>query len=172
MSPMICVFLKKRSYFEGIKDVSQWPGETEASHDRVKTVSHLSSKHGAFQTWRNSANDYHPSQLHNHYPSPHVTGDVVERLVELQRQTEIFPVPITMDVQPQSTLQVPAGQPMRLIFSVTNNQPQTVRLIFTCQVRNVPFVFPPLFIMPRWWVFSSTCEYESSEHVNHVSGVA
>jgi hypothetical protein len=46
MSPMFSVFQKKLSYFEGIK----WPGEIEASHDPVKTVSHLSFKHGAFQT--------------------------------------------------------------------------------------------------------------------------
>jgi hypothetical protein len=48
---MISVFQKKLSYFEGIKDASrQWPGEAEASRDPVKRVSHLSFKHGAFQT--------------------------------------------------------------------------------------------------------------------------
>ena len=173
MSPMITVFQKKLSYFEGIKNVSwQWPGEIEASHDPVKTVSHLSFKHGAFQTWRNSANDYHHFQLHNQYPSPHFTGDVVERLVELQRQTEISAVPITVDLQPQSTLQVPAGQSIRLFFNVTNHLPQVTRLTFTGQVRNNVLGFPRLFIRPLVWVFSSTCEYEFSEHVNHVTGVA
>jgi len=173
MSPMNSVFQKKLSYFEGIKNVSQqWPGKIEASHDPIKTVSHLSFKHGTFQTWRNSANYYHPFQLHNLYPSPHVTGDVVERLVELQHQTEIFAVPYTVDVLPQSTFNVPAGQSIRLVFNVTNHLPQLVRLTFTCQVRNNQFVFTPLFIMPLMWVFSFTCEYESSEHVNHVNGLA
>jgi hypothetical protein len=94
-------------------------------------------------------------------------------LVELQRQTGSFAaVPYTVDVLPQSTLQVAVGQPMRLVFNVTNHQPQIIRLIFASQVRNSQFFSPLLLIMPRLWVFSSTCEYESSEHVNHVTGVA
>jgi hypothetical protein len=75
-------------------------------------------------------------------------GDVVERLVELQHQTQSFAIPYTVDVLPQSTFNVPAGQSMRLVFNVTNHLPQLARLAFTCQVRNNQFVFTPLFIMP------------------------
>lgn len=76
-------------------------------------------------------------------------GDVVERVVELQRQIGISAVPYTVDVLPHSTFQVQAGQPVRLFFNVTNHQLQVIRLTFTSQVRNVQFFFPPrLFVMP------------------------
>lgn len=75
-------------------------------------------------------------------------GDVVERLVELQRQTGRYEVPYTVDVLPQSTLQIQRGQSVRLVFNVTNHQPQLTRLTFTCQVRNYPFISPPLIITP------------------------
>jgi hypothetical protein len=88
------------------------------------------------------------SYLHNQYPSLYVTGEVVERLVELQRQIGSYAVPYTVDVLPQSTLQVQSGDLVRLVFNVTNHQPQPVRLTFTCQVRNYQFSSPPLFITP------------------------
>jgi hypothetical protein len=69
-------------------------------------------------------------------------------LVELQRQIGSFVVPFTVDLLPQSTLHVTAGQPMTLVFNVTNHQFQPIRLTFTSQVRNDQFSSPPLFIRP------------------------
>jgi hypothetical protein len=78
----------------------------------------------------------------------YVTGEVVERLVEVERQTQSYTVPFTVDMLPTSTLEVQPGATMNLFFNVTNHHSQLAQLTFTCQVRDYRYILPQLFIRP------------------------
>jgi hypothetical protein len=78
----------------------------------------------------------------------YVTGEVVERLVEVEHQTRSYTVPFTVDVLALSTLEVQPGATLRLFFNVTNHHTQLAVLAFTCQVRDHKYIFPQLFITP------------------------
>jgi hypothetical protein len=78
----------------------------------------------------------------------YVTGEVVERLVEVERQTQSYVVPYTVDVLAQSTLDVQPGDIVNLVFNVTNHHSQLAHLTFTYQVKNYPYIPPQLSIRP------------------------
>jgi hypothetical protein len=78
----------------------------------------------------------------------YVTGEVVERLVEVEHQTRSYTVPFTVDVLAASTLEVQPGDTLNLFFNVTNHHSQLAQLTFTCQVRGYQYILPQLFIRP------------------------
>lgn len=63
------------------------------------------------------------------------------------QQTARYAVPYTVDVLPQSTLEVLPGNRVTLVFNVTNHQPQLAELTFTCRVAAYP-IFSQLSIRP------------------------
>jgi cytochrome c oxidase assembly protein Cox11 len=78
----------------------------------------------------------------------YVTGEVIERLVEVEHQTQRYAVPYTVDVLAQSTLEVQPGETVNLVFNVTNHHSQLAHLTFTYQVKDYPYIPPQLFIRP------------------------
>lgn len=78
----------------------------------------------------------------------YVTGEVVERVVEVEHQTQSYTVPLTVDVLALSTLEVQPGETMHLVFNVTNHHSQIAQLTFLCRVEGYPYIHPPLFIRP------------------------
>jgi hypothetical protein len=78
----------------------------------------------------------------------YVTGEVIERLVEVNHQTANYAVPYTVDVLPQSTLEINSGDTANLVFNVTNHHSEVAKLTFTCQVKDYISVSPLLFIKP------------------------
>ncbi|XP_069674333.1 uncharacterized protein [Periplaneta americana] len=78
-----------------------------------------------------------------------VTGDVVQRLVEVKQQTTAsYAIPYTVDVLPTSNIVAKPGGIQTFLFNVTNHHPGPTELSFTCQAKQEPHVFRQIVIKP------------------------
>lgn len=68
--------------------------------------------------------------------------------MEVKHQRASIAIPYTVDVLPQSTLEVQSGNPVSLVFNVTNHDSELAQLTFTCQAKDYSRIIPLLFIKP------------------------